>query len=234
MEAIDGTRNRSLSRYVRDEPSHRDTHDRRTAVFFAAGPTRADPVTLYRCSTCSSVSLGAFLVIGFMLHNVTEGPAIVAPVARDERPAWWHFVALGLLAGTPVILGGWIGSLAYSPTVGAFFLAIGVGAILQVDWEIARMVRSGRSRGERHEPAGVLGWFRNHVCDGPFRGSLTSYHHYEVYITRVPHSTNVRAVRGRDRNHRCFRVSERRIGDQPDRRNGYRVYVRSRDHNDRT
>ncbi|MFC7007311.1 ZIP family metal transporter [Halalkalicoccus salilacus] len=84
------------------------------------------------------VSLGAFLVIGFMLHNVTEGPAIVAPVARDERPAWWHFVALGLLASTPVILGGWIGSLAYSPTVGAFFLAIGVGAILQVDWEIAR------------------------------------------------------------------------------------------------
>lgn len=92
------------------------------------------------------VSLGAFLVIGFMLHNVTEGPAIVAPVARDERPAWWHFVALGLLAGTPVILGGWIGSLAYSPTVGAFFLAIGVGAILQVDWEIARMVRSAGGR----------------------------------------------------------------------------------------
>jgi zinc transporter ZupT len=92
------------------------------------------------------VSLGAFLVIGFMLHNVTEGPAIVAPVARDERPAWWHFAALGLLAGAPVIFGGWIGSLAYSPTIGALFLAIGVGAILQVDWEIARMVRDGGGR----------------------------------------------------------------------------------------
>ncbi|WP_265107889.1 ZIP family metal transporter [Halosolutus halophilus] len=92
------------------------------------------------------VSLGAFLVIGFMLHNVTEGPAVVAPVARDERPAWWHFAALGLLAGAPVILGGWIGSLAYSPTIGAFFLAIGVGAILQVDWEIARMVRAAGGR----------------------------------------------------------------------------------------
>ncbi|MFB1063212.1 ZIP family metal transporter [Natrinema sp. H-ect4] len=92
------------------------------------------------------VSLGAFLVIGFMLHNVTEGPAVVAPVARDERPAWWHFVALGLLAGAPVILGGWIGSLAYSPTVGAFFLAIGVGAILQVVWEITRMVRDAGGR----------------------------------------------------------------------------------------
>ncbi|MHB9286048.1 ZIP family metal transporter [Halobacteriales archaeon Cl-PHB] len=87
------------------------------------------------------VSLGAFLVIGFMIHNVTEGPAVVAPVARKGRPALWHFAALGLLAGAPVILGGWIGSYAYSPTLGALFLAIGVGAILQVDWEIAQMIR---------------------------------------------------------------------------------------------
>lgn len=92
------------------------------------------------------VSLGAFMVIGFMLHNVTEGPAVVAPVARDKRPRWWHFAALGLLAGAPVILGGWIGSLAYSPTIGTFFLAIGVGAILQVDWEIARMIRDAGGR----------------------------------------------------------------------------------------
>ncbi|MXR43106.1 metal transporter [Halobaculum sp. WSA2] len=92
------------------------------------------------------VSLGAFLVIGFMLHNVTEGPAVVAPVARGERPSLGHFAALGVIAGAPVILGGWIGSLAYSPTLGAFFLAIGVGAILQVDWEIARMVRDAGGR----------------------------------------------------------------------------------------
>ncbi|ADB62855.1 putative metal cation transporter (plasmid) [Haloterrigena turkmenica DSM 5511] len=92
------------------------------------------------------VSLGAFLVIGFMLHNVTEGPAVVAPVARGKRPSLKHFAALGVIAGAPVILGGWIGSLAYSPTIGAFFLAIGVGAILQVNWEIARMVRDAGGR----------------------------------------------------------------------------------------
>lgn len=92
------------------------------------------------------VSLGAFLVIGFMLHNVTEGPAVVAPVARGERPSFKHFAALGVIAGAPVILGGWIGSLAYSPTIGAFFLAIGVGAILQVNWEIAGMVRDAGGR----------------------------------------------------------------------------------------
>jgi zinc transporter ZupT len=86
-------------------------------------------------------SLGAFLVIGFMIHNVTEGPAVVAPVARGERPSLWHFGALGALAGLPVIAGGWIGSAAFSPTLGALFLAVGVGAILQVDWELASMIR---------------------------------------------------------------------------------------------
>ena len=92
------------------------------------------------------VSLGAFLVVGFMLHNVTEGPAVVAPVADGERPALRHFAALGLLAGAPVILGGWIGGVAFSPTLGAFFLAVGVGAILQVDWELARLVRAADGR----------------------------------------------------------------------------------------
>lgn len=88
-------------------------------------------------------ALGTFLVVGFMLHNVTEGPAVVAPMARDERPPLAHFAALGLIAGAPVILGGWIGGLFFSPTIGVVFLALGVGAIVQVDWEIVGMIRNG-------------------------------------------------------------------------------------------
>lgn len=102
------------------------------------------------------VSLGAFLIIGFMIHNVTEGPAVVAPLARDERPRLAHFGALGVLAGAPVILGGWIGGFAFSPTLGAFFLAIGVGAILQVDWEIASMVREHARLGTATNILGFL------------------------------------------------------------------------------
>ena len=113
------------------------------------------------------VSLGAFLVIGFMVHNVTEGPAVVAPVARDERPAWWHFAALGALAGAPVILGGWIGGLAYSPTLGALFLALGVGAILQVDWEITTMIRrqGGRVTGALNLLAFLAGFVLMYATD---------------------------------------------------------------------
>lgn len=101
------------------------------------------------------VSLGAFLVIGFMIHNVTEGPAVIAPLAHDERPSLTHFAALGVIAGAPVILGGWIGGFARSPILGALFLAIGVGAILQVDWEIAGMVRK---RARLGTPMNILGF----------------------------------------------------------------------------
>jgi len=91
-------------------------------------------------------SLGAFLILGFTLHNVTEGPAVVAPLTRGERPALWHFLALGVIAGAPVILGGWLAGLVRAPAVGAFFLAVGVGAIVQVDWEIAGLIRDDGGR----------------------------------------------------------------------------------------
>jgi ZIP family zinc transporter len=102
-------------------------------------------------------SLGAFLIVGFMIHNVTEGPAIVAPVASGKRPSFGHFAAIGAIAGLPVVLGGWVGSLAFSPLLGTFFLAIGVGAILQVDWDIAQMIRRQRRLGTALNALGFLG-----------------------------------------------------------------------------
>jgi zinc transporter ZupT len=101
-----------------------------------------------------AAALGSFLVIGFTLHNVTEGIGIVAPLARESerqgaRPPLRVFVLLALLAGAPAILGTWIGGLAFSPFLSAFFLAIGAGAILQVIWEVGRMlVRDGQRAGQ--------------------------------------------------------------------------------------
>ncbi|WP_435364352.1 ZIP family metal transporter [Haloarchaeobius sp. DYHT-AS-18] len=101
-------------------------------------------------------SLGAFLIVGFMIHNVTEGPVVVAPLARDDRPALWHFAAIGLLAGAPAIVGGWIGNLFFSPVLGALFLAIGVGALLQVIFDIGGMIRR---RGDLLSTTNTLGFF---------------------------------------------------------------------------
>ncbi|MBI3967868.1 MAG: metal transporter [Chloroflexi bacterium] len=93
------------------------------------------------------IALGTFLIIGFMLHNTTEGLAIVAPVSKD-RPAWHHFLLMGLLAGAPMILGAWFGGFTYSALWATIFLAIGAGAIFQVVWEIGKMIVSeARERG---------------------------------------------------------------------------------------
>ena len=87
-----------------------------------------------------AISLGAFLVIGFAIHNTTEGLGIVAPIAK-QRPALWHFATLGALAGVPTIVGAWIGGFTYAPTLATLFLAVGAGAIVQVVWEIGKLIR---------------------------------------------------------------------------------------------
>lgn len=82
------------------------------------------------------------LVLAFILHNVMEGPTVVAAVARDRAtPPLRHFAAMGVIAGGPVILGGWIGSFGDSPLLAVLFFAIAVGAILQVLIEVADLIR---------------------------------------------------------------------------------------------
>lgn len=87
-----------------------------------------------------AVALGAFLIIGFLLHNTTEGLGIVAPLGR-ERPTFTQLALLGLLAGAPTIIGAWIGGFTYSPALTTLFFALGAGAVAQVVWELWKMFR---------------------------------------------------------------------------------------------
>ena len=84
-------------------------------------------------------ALGTFLVLGFTLHNITEGVGIASPIVR-ERPAFRHFILLALLSGAPAILGTWIGGFAFNPLWATIFLAVGIGAILQVIWEVSKLM----------------------------------------------------------------------------------------------
>jgi len=90
-------------------------------------------------------ALGVFLILGFTLHNVTEGIDIASPLVR-QRPPLMHFVGLALLAGAPAILGTWIGAFVYSPFWATVFLAIGIGAILQVVIEVSRLIWHNQQR----------------------------------------------------------------------------------------
>jgi zinc transporter ZupT len=97
------------------------------------------------------IALGAFLVIGFIVQNITEGLGIVAPILRD-RPAWRRLALLGMLGGGPAIVGTWVGGFTYSQPLAALFLGIGAGAVFQVAWEIGRLIR----RDEQRDPAPFL------------------------------------------------------------------------------
>jgi zinc transporter ZupT len=77
--------------------------------------------------------------LGFTLHNITEGIGIVAPIVR-KNPGLRHFLLLALLAGGPAIIGTWVGGFAFDPVLATIFLAIGIGAILQVVWEVGKLV----------------------------------------------------------------------------------------------
>lgn len=94
-------------------------------------------------------ALGSFLVIGFILHNITEGIGIAAPLVPNRRneaetsrtPSLATFAGLALLAGFPAVLGAWIGGFAFSPLLGTLFLGIGLGAIWQVIVEVTGLLR---------------------------------------------------------------------------------------------
>lgn len=86
-----------------------------------------------------AASLGTFLVVGFIIQNITEGLGIVVPIARD-RPTWKYLLALGVIGGAPAIAGTWIGGLVTSPALSVLFLAIGAGAVFQVAVSIGRQV----------------------------------------------------------------------------------------------
>ncbi len=90
------------------------------------------------------IALGSFLVIGFIIQNITEGLGIIAPVLRD-RPGIRHLAIMGLVGGAPAIVGSWIGGFSPSPTLAVLFLAIGTGAVFEVVYEITKMIKKDKT-----------------------------------------------------------------------------------------
>jgi zinc transporter, ZIP family len=93
-----------------------------------------------------AAALGGFLLLGFTVHNVTEGIGIVTPML-DRRPSLLVLAGLVGLAGLPAVLGLWFGTFAFTNHWAALALALGAGAILHVIIEVGLLLR--RQIGQR-------------------------------------------------------------------------------------
>jgi zinc transporter ZupT len=91
------------------------------------------------------IALGTFLVVGFIIQNITEGLGIIAPVLRD-RPGIGRLALMGVIGGAPAIVGAWIGAFTPSPFLAVLFLAIGTGAIFEVVYEIGKLIQKDNAR----------------------------------------------------------------------------------------
>src|SRR2546430_166918 len=88
------------------------------------------------------IALAVMLIIGFGLHNATEGFGIVAPLSGDaDRPSWRFLGLLGVIGGAPTFFGTLIGQAWTSEALSVGFLALAAGSILYVVIELLNVVR---------------------------------------------------------------------------------------------
>jgi zinc transporter, ZIP family len=86
------------------------------------------------------ISLATVLIIGFALHNATEGFGIIGPLDA-VRPSWRWLGLAGLIGGGPTFLGAIAGYNVTSEPLELVFYAVAGGAILYVISEIWHGVR---------------------------------------------------------------------------------------------
>ena len=86
----------------------------------SASTTSARGSRSARSFAFGELALGTFLIVGFMIHNVTEGLGIAAPIAEDAHgaSARARLAALALVAGAPAIVGAWIGGYLANDVLG--------------------------------------------------------------------------------------------------------------------
>ena len=87
-----------------------------------------------------AISLATVLIIGFALHNATEGFGIVGPLG-DVKPSWRWLGLAGLIGGGPTFLGSIVGYGVTSRPLMLAFYSVAGGAILYVIGEVWNAMR---------------------------------------------------------------------------------------------
>ena len=77
-------------------------------------------------ASTGEIGLATVLIIGFAVHNATEGFGIVGPLG-DVRPSWRWLAVAGLVGGGPVFLGAMVGYNVSSEPLELLFYAVSGG-----------------------------------------------------------------------------------------------------------
>jgi ZIP family zinc transporter len=115
----------------------------RTAMVIAAAiglHNFAEGLAIGVSAQAGEIGLATVLIIGFALHNSTEGFGIVGPLG-GVRPSWRWLGLAGIVAGGPTFLGAMVGYQVTSDALELCFFALAGGAILYVIGEIWAGVR---------------------------------------------------------------------------------------------
>jgi ZIP family zinc transporter len=86
-------------------------------------------------ASTGEIGLATVLIVGFALHNATEGFGIVGPLG-DVRPSWKWLGVAGLVGGGPTFIGSMVGYNVTSQPLELLFYAVSGGAILYVIGEV--------------------------------------------------------------------------------------------------
>lgn len=116
----------------------RRRHALRTALTIASAigvHNFAEGLAIGVSARAGAISLATVLIIGFALHNATEGFGIVGPLG-DVRPTWRWIGLAGLVGGGPTFIGSMVGYGVTSHPLELIFYAAAGGAILYVIGEV--------------------------------------------------------------------------------------------------
>jgi zinc transporter, ZIP family len=126
-----------IARYAREaDAARRVAMQRGMTIAVAIGLHNfAEGLAIGVSAKAGAIGLATVLIIGFSLHNATEGFGIVGPLG-GARPSWKWLGIAGLIGGGPTFLGTIVGYQVNSSPLELTFYALAGGAILYVIGEI--------------------------------------------------------------------------------------------------
>jgi ZIP family zinc transporter len=129
-----------LAAYAITDARRRALRTGMTIAFAIGLHNFAEGLAIGVSAKAGAIGLATVLIIGFGLHNATEGFGIVGPLG-NVRPSWAWLGLAGLVGGGPTFLGTLVGYQVHSDPLELCFYALAGGAILYVIGEIWTAVR---------------------------------------------------------------------------------------------